>query len=724
VSQVLTTCDELGLLAWIDLPLPDWKRSEDDDPIQAARAIVDAYAHHPSVVFWGTRQGADTHAADTLAVALHASDGTRLIWHMPASPRATGVCLQPGSDAPEPAEEVAFDAAPPLCDGMAALAGRVKSACTTLALAPVPPVPHAPGGDLDEGLRGLNLARAFPDGAAFIDAVRAFHGAYLADLVAAFQRDRDAMGYVVGPLQPGLGAAQPALIDAQGASTRALEALAAQQDAAAPHIQLTRTNLVPREDTRVRVRLAEDRLSGERADLSLQVVGPTGQVLWKKKRSVRVPPPNKDLWEGTVASSGTSGGHRFVVRLMKGMQCLTEGSVALHVVPRGEAAEATTAFIGPQSRYARAAASYVRRSDRNPAVYIVPPLANTVRAYPPQEMAEMLAAVREGAAALWLEPPEDIRELAEHLGESLPEWLPADPAGASADYYAAPLHPVFEGLPTRGLLGAPYRNVLPDRAYRDSGGARVFGCYRYPGEGGDGPHWRSGMATLRHGTGEIVLSPLRIFRNLEHDPLAGRLLANLVRHAAQRSVPSTDPVRVDPGLRDWLRRRHEGVLLWRVAGPFRKRRGEDAGRLISRDTLQADTVFPGEALPLRWVPWYTLDDTLHHLDLASVLADEHGAWAGNVAGDVLVWAEFHCDQRRGATLTLETSCALEVSLNARTLYQRSEPEARPEPEEIAGMMREGRNTLVLRVEKPAGPADVRLNLSQEGGMPARITWWH
>src|SRR5690606_2040450 len=56
-----------------------------------------------------------------------------------------------------------------------------------------------------------------------------------------------------------------------------------------PLIQMPRTNLVPREEVPVTVVLLnESRLEGL-MDLSLQVVGPTNQVLWKKRRGVKLP---------------------------------------------------------------------------------------------------------------------------------------------------------------------------------------------------------------------------------------------------------------------------------------------------------------------------------------------------------------------------------------------------------------------------------------------------
>lgn len=54
VHEVLDACDELGVLAWQDLPLVgSYARSVTSAAEQQARDLVDLYSHHPSVVIWG-----------------------------------------------------------------------------------------------------------------------------------------------------------------------------------------------------------------------------------------------------------------------------------------------------------------------------------------------------------------------------------------------------------------------------------------------------------------------------------------------------------------------------------------------------------------------------------------------------------------------------------------------------------------------------------------------
>src|SRR5690606_2800689 len=110
-----------------------------------------------------------------------------------------------------------------------------------------------------------------------------------------------------------------------------LRALKEIQHAVRPVVQIYKTNLVPREEVSVTILLInEERLEG-RGELSLQVVGPTNQVLWKKKRLVKIPRHGKELWTGDISASGSPGPHRFVVRLIQDRRVVGENSVALHV---------------------------------------------------------------------------------------------------------------------------------------------------------------------------------------------------------------------------------------------------------------------------------------------------------------------------------------------------------------------------------------------------------
>ncbi|MCX5758371.1 MAG: hypothetical protein NTU83_07690, partial [Candidatus Hydrogenedentes bacterium] len=143
-----------------------------------------------------------------------------------------------------------------------------------------------------------------------------------------------------------------------------------------------RTNLVPREEVPVTVILANEDQLEITADLSLQVVGPTNQVLWKKKRSLKLPRHGRELWEGTVGASGSTGTHKFIVRLMQGMKCLAENSTDLYVYDPVEPAGLDVHILDPQQTWTKRCAALATPSAVQAPLHIIPPLANTIRAYP------------------------------------------------------------------------------------------------------------------------------------------------------------------------------------------------------------------------------------------------------------------------------------------------------------------------------------------------------
>ena len=93
-------------------------------------------------------------------------------------------------------------------------------------------------------------------------------------------------------------------------------------------------------------------------------------------------------------------------------------------------------------------------------------------------------------------------------------------------------HPIFDDLPTGLLDWATYRNIVPHSGIcldtPDVADEVVCGalqtCYGYK----SGPY----VAVYRHGAGRIVMNCLNIRENLGTDPVAERLLRNLLNYAA------------------------------------------------------------------------------------------------------------------------------------------------------------------------------------------------
>ncbi|MCU0963083.1 MAG: hypothetical protein MUF48_23575, partial [Pirellulaceae bacterium] len=122
-------------------------------------------------------------------------------------------------------------------------------------------------------------------------------------------------------------------------------------------------------------------------------------------------------------------------------------------------------------------------------------------------------------------------------------WLPLSSKGRVAPiarwlYHSdewAKCHPVFDGLPAGGLLDyAVYRELIPDVVVmgQEPCGAAIAG--------GINASWgyQSGLMVSVHplGGGELVLNTLRIREHLGRQPVADRLLVNLLRYAGRHAT--------------------------------------------------------------------------------------------------------------------------------------------------------------------------------------------
>lgn len=109
--------------------------------------------------------------------------------------------------------------------------------------------------------------------------------------------------------------------------------------------------------------------------------------------------------------------------------------------------------------------------------------------------------------------------------EALPSWL------YHKDEWAKP-HPIFAGLPAGGLMDyAVYREVIPDHAWcgQPAPAEAVAGAINAA------IGYSSGLVVAVHrlGAGRFVLNTLRIRENLGRDPVAERILRNLLNDAVR-----------------------------------------------------------------------------------------------------------------------------------------------------------------------------------------------
>jgi beta-galactosidase len=498
-----------------------------------------------------------------------------------------------------------------------------------------------------------------------------------------------------------------------------------------PLIIAERTNLAPRDTVGITVLMANDARLETRADLSLQVVGPTNQVLWKKKRGTKIPRGGKELWSGTVSASGSPGAHRFVVRLLQGISCVAESAIDLHVFAPAVPSEIAINVVDPQKEWATRCLALAKRGKAQAPIHIVPPVANTIRAYPQAELAAVMAQVRGGAVAIFFGPPDDWNDFAGELDTPVTA-TPKDAVGAFLGvYHYAKLHPVFDGLPAGGLMRQPYRNVVAPLTFLESSDEDICGAFDAAPIAaghymtGQTTWWGSDILVSRYGSGRLVFTHLRILEHLGADPVADRLFVNMLQHFARRSVPSEVTEALHQPSLEWLRREQvESVRRWMVLGMFPNWDNKGHQTAYPPETeIDFTARYQGWYKEIGWRPWYTRAQDEHLLDLQQATSPVYQYYPRFDHGTGYAFTEIVCEKRQTLTAFLATSDAAKIWVNGTLVFETTERAPHDDLVKAAFdvFLKQGKNAVLVKISKVPGPFKFSLNFDTENKWP--LKWW-
>ncbi|MBI5094414.1 MAG: hypothetical protein HZB26_18505 [Candidatus Hydrogenedentes bacterium] len=500
-----------------------------------------------------------------------------------------------------------------------------------------------------------------------------------------------------------------------------------------PLIHVARTNLAPREEVAVTVTLANEERTEGRADLSLQVIGPTNQVLWKKKREMKIPRGGKEIWTGAVSASGSPGVHKFAVRIMQGMTVLGQSSIDFHVVEPVEPCDVEITVLDPQGTWQGKCLKLAKPGTVHAPIHILPPLSNTIRAYPDNDLALTLAEVYGGAVALVFGPPQDWNTLAELIDPCLLATS-KDAVGAFLGmYHYVKLHPVFDGLPARSLMRQVYRNIVPPKTFLETSDEDICGTFDTTPIAtghymmGETTWWGSDILVRRYGSGRIVFTHLRVLEHLGEDPVADRIFVNMLKHFTRRSVPTKGTLPVHQKSVEWLRReRTDRVRHWKTLGMFPNwgDQGHDTAYPPEREIDLAAT-YPGWYKAIRWKSWYALADEGYLVDLQEAFTPVYEYYPRFDNGTGYAYAEFSSDKRQTVRLKLAAQDFLKVWLNGRLVHEsRAHPPLDTlDRHEVDSYIKQGKNTVLVKVSKMPGQFRFSFDLESTTKEPLVLKWW-
>lgn len=719
-GPLLDLADTLGLLVWLE--------PANALDLASEEALVAAHRNHPSLVAWAG-----------LRATVRELDPTRLLLFA-GSARGTGRMMRPFRNELEPFDDVRLVRRAPVgpqtedllraCgqpDQLSFLAEFGFGGLSPASLNVDCPLAATVRDALAEGHATRDLAGLFETPEAMATAAVALQSDAARYQLDAARANPKLAGYCWvqlcdSPLRFAAG-----LLDEQRNPKPAYDVVKRVHKPMRPLIQMTATNLRPRQEVPVTVVLAnEDRIEG-RCDISLQVVGPTNQVLWKKRRASKLPRHTKELWNGAIGASGSPGKHRFIVRVLDGIKVLAEAGQDFNVYDTPAACEVPVHVVDPRNEWAPRLAPHAKLESMLAPVILVPALTNSVAGYP-DELLQALAQAKQGAVTVIFAPPNDWNDLAQHLDEVL-LLHPCDATGgiAPAMHYAK-LHPLFEGAQARCLMRQPYRYVAPQAAFLDTGDediASTFNTWLIEREGPKSA-WASDVVVRRYGSGRVIFTHLRILESLGTDPMADRLFVNLLNHCARRSVPRGGLATGVPKAAEWLKTaRAQHARRWMVIGEFANWNGGGHNAVYAPEQgIDLAARYPGWHGPVGWRQWHTLAPERHTLDLHAALNFRDPGLSHANGATAYAYAEFNAERRQDARLTTVSAHGIKVWLNgALLLAQESSPEGREIDTMAPALVKQGRNTLLIKSSQSFGPHTLEAGLSSATREPLTITWW-
>ena len=291
----------------------------------------------------------------------------------------------------------------------------------------------------------------------------------------------------------------------------------------------------------------EDALAPGKYPAVFRVAGPGPRCVWERRLTVEAPPRSaqdepplaKLVLAEDVSIDGPAGRYRFLANFERGAAA-AGGEVEFHVYDPPAPLEGEVTLWGQDAELAawlgklgiRVRAFDAVQAGRPAGRETIVACGKSPAGGGAEAMARLTERVRAGATAIFLSPAvfsdgKDATALLplERKGRlaNLPSWL------YHKDEWAKN-HPIFAGLPAGGLMDyLVYRDIIPDT---------VFADLDPPAEAVAGANnaavgYSSGLlvAVYKVGQGRIVLNTLRVREGLGANPVADRLLLNMIGFA-------------------------------------------------------------------------------------------------------------------------------------------------------------------------------------------------
>jgi len=192
-------------------------------------------------------------------------------------------------------------------------------------------------------------------------------------------------------------------------------------------------------------------------------------------------------------------------------------------------------------------------------------------------------------------------------------------------------------------------------------------------------------------------------------------------------VPSHDAPPTPQKAIDWLRVEHaDRTRLWMTIGMFPN--WDDAGHNTAyppEKSVDLGATYPGWYGPISWRRWHSRSMDNHVVNLQEAFTPVYEYYPRFDYGTGYAYAEFHCDQRQDVMIKVGVQDATKVWTNGSLVFEN--PEHRPhrvlEDFEVPGFLKQGKNTVLVKVSKVPGEFRFSVDLASTGKEPLKLRWW-
>ncbi|MEM6803812.1 MAG: sugar-binding domain-containing protein [Bacteroidota bacterium] len=392
----------------------------------------------------------------------------------------------------------------------------------------------------------------YPDMQQFYLAQQEIHGTANKRMIEAVRANPEVDGYCIHALVAGDWILGAGLLDLwRNPKSYAYEATKAANQDRILSIRALPRNIYAEKGTELLIMGMNDKQSLP-VQLEIEILSKKGKKVWSKSKRLDWKSGVGELLKEKIDTDKWKGNYSIIAKIKdrKG-DVLTENSYELDAFQQRDIATPKTKFSILSSQ--KSLANFLRKkgimfedfaTEKNSLHPLI--LAADPDGWEEAKRRDLLEQVKAGRVVLIID---EVEEWLSGAYEDFPFRATAHPSVGLWTCIAHLLrsHPIFEGLPSDTMMRDIYENVWARKTLRDLSGksgeeiislgaSMGFDWFskehkmHYSGPGNE--WWGADVAEAKYGKGKFIFSQLRIIENLGKDPVADKLLFNMIHYAA------------------------------------------------------------------------------------------------------------------------------------------------------------------------------------------------